>query len=791
MNFENFTIQTRKTMEPLIDINTLHQINETQDFSHEGIIVCRVVEKMDSKQKMNSRAILFTELNLHVFKKKSVFRKNHLLAHSYPWHKLVSISIPEEKSFLFTFQETSIQFYVNDAISLVEAIAFHLRDVRIANDMPKLNFDITLLHSPMITPEERRGRKQKLLGKRLRFQAYALDINLPVTFFNTINQYTNRMRIFEDSSSVFDFRNLMSFPQTFDVILYALIGEPSIRSVILPSTPEQKHWISLGKLLKFSKSIKEIETMEQPDETIKTFVEILNSSKNTRLMNLRFRRAEYTEGFVTYLTLLIQHLPKLVELSIEDGLTEKGLESFIDNFNTCAEYERISVLSLRETKGINLSKLIRLAPKIRSLDLRACDIDISTALKEFSRCDIETLNLSENKALAPLDPETKITPTLSKIIVSNVVWLQKNFINFLKFISNAQKEIESGSFYLDISGIKINDASDMQSAISEMKVIPFSYLTTLIFNGNLINSDFLVFLSQCKSLRTLSITDCFLSPGPLYTHFLQILKDSTTLTELVIRTTKDPFSPQMTKSLFDCLKQNSSIRTLDFQDQHQGNSLLAYLKDLVEKNDSIKEIKFDNNSLSSLNALESLVKASIKKKEPIRLEIPKHDILDLVISSPRITDKILYHHISIFRENNNRASACVVPNTKKEKVEINNNDLITEDETSNSINCDSTDTNPEEKDSSITSHIAPLTNKKIIPNIRVAGRRSISDAGQIKTEKFKILTELFDFSAVKKKFIDDDDWCDSQECVPIRNISDFVKCVNDDLTLDGLMSILS
>lgn len=788
-------------MEPLIDTNTLHLINETQDFSSEGVILCRIVEKMDQKQKMNSRAIIFTELNLHVFKKRSVFRKGHLLAHSYPWYKLVSISIPEDKSFLLQFQENSIQFYANDVVVIIEALVFHLFDVRIANDMPKLNFNTSILHKPTVTSEERRIRQQKLMGKRIRFQSYALDIQLSPAFYNTIYQYTSRMRIFEDSSSIFDFRNLMSYPQAFDVILYALIGETSIQSVILPSTPEQKHWTSLGRLLKFNKSIKEIETMEQPDETIKSFVEIINSSKNTSLMSLKFRRAEYTEEFVTYLTLLIQHLPNLVELSIEDALTPKGLETLIENFNTCAEYERIAVLCLRETKGININNLIALAPKIRSLDLRSCDIDISTVIKEFSRCDLEILNLSENKALEPLNPNTEITPTLSKIIVSNVNWTQKNFISFLQVISKAQKDIESGSLYLDLSGIKIQDSADSQVAVAAMKYMSYPYLTTLIFNGNPINNDFLSFLSQCKSLLSLSITDCFTAPGPQYTQFLQILKDSTNLAELTIRSTKDPFSPQMTKSLFDVLKQNNSIRILDFQDQHQGNSLFAYIKELIEKNNTISEIKFDNNSLPSLQVLGTLVLTSAKKEVPVRLEVPKHDILDLSYSNQKVTDQMISSLLSKLKENNSRSNTVNIMSLKESKSKISN-EMLLDDDTSNSITGDSTDVNSDDKEASTGSQAIPILSRKSVPSLRVSGRRSISDVSQIK-EDFKIFqptkgmsrkqssAEHFDFSSVKKKFIDDDEWCDSQDCVPIRDVSDFVKCVNDDLMIDGLISLLS
>ncbi|OHT11765.1 hypothetical protein TRFO_18754 [Tritrichomonas foetus] len=739
----------------LIDTSVLHQVADLQDFECEKIILCKLADILNSKGKTTSKAIIFTELNLHVFKKRSMFRKTHVIGHSYPWHKLVSISVPEQKSFILTFPEIMIRIIDQDPALYIDAIVSHLRDVRIAGDMPQLLFDHSILKPSITTQVTQKG----LMEKRLRFQAFALEKNLPPAFYSTFNQYIARISLLEEKDAVFDFRNLFSYPQSFDVILYALIGEKNIKSIIIPQS-QFKNWASLGKLMKYNNYITEIETMEQPDETTKSFVDSLISNKNTQLKSLRFRRSTYDQNFVSYLTSLIQHIPKLVDLAIEDSLSPQGLTAFIDNFETCAEYGRIAVLSLRETTGIDIARLISLAPNLRSLDLCRCDIDISTIISEFQQCELEVLNLSENKSDAPLSPDIKISPTLNKILASNVTWKGANFANFLTVISNAQSNSESG-LYLDISNLKISDG-EAKNAIEAMQKISLPNLTALVYNGNLVNSEFLSFLRNCNNLRSISVTDCFSSMNISYKNFLVMIRDSTTITELIIRSTKEPFSANMTKTLFDFLKLNKSIAILDFQDQHQGMPLFCLIKDFIETNMTIREIRFDNNSLPSMKVLQGLAYIAEKRNKPLKLHIPKHDVLDLAYTA-KLSEAMLGKQLQMIKRIGRNADVA----TSGEQFDF--------DEFVPSI---------------------PSSHRKTLPAVNLEKRISddLEDLGSnmmsLGKKRKDSCAETYDFSEVKKKFVDDDNWCESLRCVPIRDTEQYVNNINNDLSIEAIIALV-
>lgn len=730
-------------MDDLIDQTVTSQISEIADFEKEQIIFCQNIDITNSKDKPSQVALLLTECQIRVFKKKSMFKKNYLLKSQFPLYQLISINYTDPDQFSLTFTQSKIQMFGQNAYTCVSLLYHHLLEVRIADDMPIIQFDPNTL--PTIPQQiDNIREKDRLLIKRLRFKAFEYNEILPQDFFNTITKYFYRMNLFEDIDTTFDFRNLLGYPKSFDAVLYCLIDKPSIRTLILPQNPHKTHWKSLGTLLKYNANITEIETMEQPDETIKDFIDMIVSNKNLKLSRLRFRSAEYDEHFVSYLTSLIQHIPTLVHLAIEDAMTQRGLTEFIDNFNTCAEYERITTLSLSGTTNIDVSKLIRFAPNIKSLDLCRCDLDISSILPYFAKSQIEVLNLSENKAVEEIDNNTQIPPTLSKLIVSNVDWQnQMNYINFLKVISVSQEKMKNGSLYLDISNIHVTD--DVDVTISAMKFLSFSRLSVLIFNGNTINENFLAFLEKCKSISTLSVTDCFTNCGPVFLHFCQILKETTTLSQFIIRATKDHFTLEMTKTLFEALKFNKSIKILDFQDQHQGLPLYEFIKQLILENMTLQEIKFDNNSLPSLECLNSLLEASKYRSIPIKFEVPKRDILSKKCTDVQIS-KIILH----FQENNMNFEINAPEQIPPELINPQ-----AQDHAKNSQSVESNQNESPSKD-------------KIV--------RFVNDPNAV-----------FDFSSIEQKFINDDQWIQSSNCVPIRDVSKFAELVSHDLSIERLV----
>ena len=99
---------------------------------------------------------------------------------------------------------------------------------------------------------------------------------------------------------------------------------------------------------------------------------------------------------------------------------------------------------------------------------------------------------------------------------------------------------------------------------------------------------------------------------------------------------------------------------------------------------------------------------------------------------------MLYQYIYKFKENNNRVSSFDLSNPNASIKDKNNSDLSIDDDTSNSITGDSADFNSEEKEASAVSPFVPMTNKRSVPTLRVTGRRSISDASQIRGD-FKFL----------------------------------------------------
>ena len=745
----------------LVDLSVLHQIPDSADIESEGVIICRAIDSVSSKGKTATKSVIMTNYYLHVHKKRSMFKKSHGRNKSFALGRLKSISIPDQssKAFILEFSECKLKFIDDNFLLLVAVILAHLKDFKLPSDMPNINFDPSILPPENQIPKRPQFSANSLMQRRLKFLAATQEKNLPPAFYTTVEKYMNRLKLFDDNDVVFDFRNLMNYPQAFDILLYALIWEESIVSIILPQG-KTTNWKFLGQLIASNHSIKEVETMERPDETIKCFVEQIVAHKNNGLINLRFRRASYDQNFVMYLTTLIQNLPKLVEIDIEDSFTPVGLRAFIDNFETCAEYGRISHLSLRENQGIDITRLMSIAPNIRSLELCGCGLEIAYALKEIKNCHLETINLSENKAVLELSPDVILPSTLTKILVSNVSWTQNNFLNFMKIVSSAQMHTRS-AFYLDISQINAVDC-DNKVAIEGLKFINSSNISSLILNGNQINNEVLSFISNCPSLRSLSVTDCFTTLTLNFKAFLMMIKDNTTITELIIRSTQEPYSQQMTKMLFDFLKSNKSITTFDYQDQHQGAHLYELLKELIDVNPNIREIKFDNNSMTSINDLEGIISAVEKKPYPIKLHIPKRDILDLMSTTPEET---LNKQIQILKKLNKG------PSSQSSPAHLSTENSISAQQSSSTL-----PTN--------TSTGVSLPDNTALKNIE-------NLAHQANIMKKSDSTDLFDFSKVKDCFINDEKWCDSLFCIPVRNTEPFITNINNDLSIERLISLVS
>ncbi|OHT08167.1 hypothetical protein TRFO_23371 [Tritrichomonas foetus] len=409
---------------------------------------------------------------------------------------------------------------------------------------------------------------------------------------------------------------------------------PSICLALKPFTPLESLFIpKLENATSFYKDLSEVLVLNLPfrhlalaNQPDHQFVFFGDGVKLSQLEGLTFQDITVTKDTLDILQDTLLNLPKFRSLSLQNVLKPSMFDTFSNDFLNGYVKGHLQMFNLDRTPGVELSKILTDDfPVLSSLSFAECNLDIAEALNTISRAKIQNLrylNLSGNHATTKFDRKVDVPRQLIRLDVNDVAWSDDVFPSFIKYITH--RHFSKGlRLYVERANVSSSQWSAVEDELRDAEYFP---LIDLGWSGNPINGKIVEFLQKNDMLTTLFVSQVFSADDQASVDALvDGLSNLSRLRNLVVRGGEGHELGQAALPLIKAVHK-LKLNHFDISYNAIGDEGLKALADLVEKNQSLKELVFTGAKFQNLDSLNDLVTAAQTRSKPIAIEYPIADI---------------------------------------------------------------------------------------------------------------------------------------------------------------------
>lgn len=570
--------------------------------------IMKVVDESHNVRSSEKNVIVISKTNILIFSADPFkFMKRH------SWIQLNHLSY-EEKTVQLQFDQERYFWLSNEIYLVMQQISESIQQILKYTELKKLNF----------SPYKDRIFKPSANSALQRAKSFISNrkINIDEKSFN------NFENIFYTSQTSVKIQDISLQEDIYSLISDALPLYPNLISIEV----QKSNNIDTFEIAKsFAKERCNVEYISVDGEVSGTFNRFVSSLKHNRtipLYGLGFSNSNFYETHLDRLKELITR-KKIRSLTFNKAINSRSMKHFYNSFLNSEIGDNLIYLNLNRSTNISLSLILPNVLSIQYLSLENCELDIVKSLITISKYrfpNLVALNLSKNECSSSIGLATvKLPQSIESFSMNEIKWGSDSFVTFLDLIFSSYRN----GLKLSIANAKM-DYDCWTNVFDFLGSIPYTKLSSLIWDNNPIVHPFIEFLEHNENISYLSLNGCFeASNYGIFHNFLESLEIMKNLSSLSLRGYKSKSIANFLKNFVEAAIE-TKIEYLDLSDNAGGEDSLIQYQILLEKAKNLRVLVVDGTKPSNANKFKDFLETASESK--VFVSFPFNDSEHLVNS---------------------------------------------------------------------------------------------------------------------------------------------------------------
>jgi len=581
-----------------------------------GLIVFHgeIVEKVHNKGGSSSRILIITGSSVSFWK----IETKPVSSRVFYWNDL-TIFLFEEEMFKLQFGSGLMMFHSEKPHHIKRVFSRVFQ--RIFSEKEQESLGVTGLSRLKLYPNG--------AGFISRFMSYSYHQKVVINediikFIKEIGMHHMPNVIIPDKATLLE--AILPLMQSLSIASY-------IKSIEMNISSNIDSFSLLSDLFKYDNSLQHLLINKKASKSFSSFIDTFKSSSNSIIKGLSFCNSEFNKKHVPMLLDIVTQ-KKLTSICFQNCFLPEILPFIYSNLLVEDFFKSIVMLNLDNTKNINVETLLSSCQQLSSLSLCKCDLEIANVIELYSQSQMKKLrylNLSNNHCAKSIGSITfNIDLALFRLDVNNVEWGIGCIYSF--FVAILAQKWKTG-LSLSCSKIKGSD-EDLGRTITALSKSRGSPLYCLSWNHNMINDDFLTFISKSKHIKCLYFSKCFVgNQESLLKKFAEVINAHPTLEKVIMKGSLSKYIGPNIKSFLDSLENETKLNYLDISENMIGKEGLSSLSQFI-KRCSVQYISFKGSGISELPSLMNFLDEIKGLNRSLYIDWPDMDLIGLSASSP-------------------------------------------------------------------------------------------------------------------------------------------------------------
>ncbi|KAK8895763.1 hypothetical protein M9Y10_013648 [Tritrichomonas musculus] len=603
----------------------------------------------------SSKAIfLLTESHFFLFEQN----KNKLILMN-PWKNIASISVDDLKLTLRFYPTNVDKFNINSAEnnenkkytiwssqSDLKSSEIKTRIVallqRVLSKTEKSALNLKNLSKANYSPTARSPMARFRMWNVLYDPSYKMDLPL----YTELHKKIVYSLVFRDQGL-----QLNSFPQIekiLPVYLDILKVAPQVQQLRIPMIPSKKIYDNVINLLENNDYLKFLEISGNCQKDFFYMIKAIKDNKNSKISSLSFVNTQFTIEELTLIYSFITNGSNVNALGFHSSIKPEAVDYFYSSFLTPSLCEKLAILNLDKSPGINTEKLFPKITNITMLSLEGCDIelgDVFNCLAQGTAIGLKVLNISRCyvKNIPDIDLP-QFNKNLQTLIINEVSWPSGTLVPFFQFLfSHFRKDPSDGQNEVNNYDLQnqsgpclyfsneIAETDEWLSLFEYLETVnDYGDLVTLAWNGNPVHQALFNFLLQNENLSTLMLSGCFSDESPdSIIDFCNFITSSISFSTLIVAGNDLNHFGKYTIDVINSLKNHQALKKLDISYNYGGDSVPPAILSLVENNLPLKLIDFDCVHCQNPSVIANLMRSLYQYRNRIQISFPTSEFTRL------------------------------------------------------------------------------------------------------------------------------------------------------------------
>lgn len=582
---------------------------------------------------------LLTESHFFLFEQN----KNKLIFMS-PWKTVSAISVEESKiSLTFLIRKNNInendenkKFVLWSSQSDLKSVEIKSKIIvllqRLLSRTEQNNLNIKDLNEPVYYPTPRSPIARFRMWDILTDPSY----NLNFSVFTEIHKKMVYSLVFRDQNL-----QISNFPQSEKILpiyLDILKVAPQVKQLRVPMIPAKKTYDFIIDLLVNNDYLQYLEISGKCQKDFFYIIKAIRDNKNSEVSSLSFVNTQFQINELTLLYDFITNGCNVNALEFHSSISPEAVDYFYSSFLTPVLCEKLAILNLNQSPGVNIEKLFPKITNISMLSLEGCDIELNevfNCLAQGTSIGLRELNISRCYVKSVPDENLpSFSKSFQKLVINEVSWPSGTLVPFFKFffshfkksqdqqVSNSEVQNQLGpSLYFSN---EIAETDEWLSLFDYLGTVDdYRDLIKLGWNGNPVHRKLFNFLKENFRLKELMMSYCFSEESPDSINDLcNFISTTTSFTTLIIRGNEVNHFGKYTVNVIKSLMSHQSLKNIDISFSYGGDDAVAMILPFVQNNMPLQMIDFDCLQIQKVNEFITLMRSLYQRKGQIQISFP-------------------------------------------------------------------------------------------------------------------------------------------------------------------------
>lgn len=603
-------------------------------------IINKYLVKYSSPNSIGSSKAIFLLTESHFF----LFEQNkNKLIFMCPWKNLKAISVNNDN---FKLSLTFINIDKTGATEVNENKQFVMWSMRSDLKSVEIKSKVIVLLQRVLSKSELSILKIKDLNEPVyyptarspiaRFRMWDIlkdpSYNLDMPTFADIHKKLVYSLVFRD-----DNLQINNFPQSEKILpiyLDMLKVAPQVRQLRVPMIPAKRIYDYIIELLANNDYLQYLEISGKCNKEFFYLIKAIKDNKNSDISSLSFVNTQFTINELTLLYDFIISGSNINALEFHSSIAPEAVDYFYSSFLTPVLCEKLAILNLDQSPGVNTEKLFPKITNISMLSLEGCDIelgDIFNCIAQGTAIGLRELNISRCYVKSiPDENLPQFNRNFQKLIINEVSWPSGSLVPFFRFIFTHFRRSMISQDPQDQFGPSLyfsNETADTDEWLNLFDYLGtvdnYRDLVTLGWNGNPVHQNLFNFLKRNSQLTTLMMSCCFSEECPeSINDFCQFISTSTSFTTLIIAGNEINHFGKFTNNVIRSLSNHQSLKELDISFNYGGDETTGLLLTFIQNSQQLEMIDFDAVCCQRTDSIVNLMKNLRMRKDQIHISFP-------------------------------------------------------------------------------------------------------------------------------------------------------------------------